>query len=218
MVLNAGNPGASYQWSTGETTAGITPATPGAYWVTAAFGNCVAADTIQIILLPYPFVFLGRDSALCSGDMITLDASNAGSSFLWNDSDTAQTKIITDTGTYTVIVTNNDGCTAADTIEFSTLGCQVNLFIPNSFTPNADGINEYFHPYTYNVISLDMAIFNRWGQKIFSTNQFLPGWDGSFNQQACPDGVYAFVINYTGEDEQGNIIKKRKTGAVRLIR
>ncbi|MCL6524717.1 MAG: gliding motility-associated C-terminal domain-containing protein [Thermoflavifilum sp.] len=117
LTLNAGNTGASFLWSTGDSTQTITVDSIGAYWVrvTNTFG-CSASDTMRLQVNPLPIVNIGPDTAICQNASLTLDAGNTGASFLWSTGDTSQTVIIDTAGTYWVRVTNAFGCSASDTM------------------------------------------------------------------------------------------------------
>ncbi len=119
-TLNAGNTGSSYLWSTGATTQSVTAGTAGTYSVrvTNAAG-CIGRDTI-VITTGNPVVNLGADATICSGNSVTLNAGNAGSSFLWSTGATSQSVLATTAGTYSVRVTNAAGCIARDTIVITT--------------------------------------------------------------------------------------------------
>lgn len=73
--------------------------------------------------------------------------------------------------------------------------------MPNVFTPNGDGFNDLFKPSTGNPASFyesfNMKIYNRWGVELFSTNDASTGWDGRFENNNMPEGVYYYLINYT---------------------
>ena len=92
------------------------------------------------------------------------------------------------------------------------------IFIPNTFTPNGDGINDYFFPrqfLTKGVVSFTMNIFNRWGQQIYTTQSLDgQGWDGRFNDIPQPEGVYIYVID--GKFKDGQI--EHHEGNITLIR
>ncbi len=88
---------------------------------------------------------------------------------------------------------------------------ECNIYIPNAFTPNKDGIND-----AYKIISdceieyFNLTIFNRWGEKIYQSYQPKDAWDGTYKNSACPDGVYVFMISYkfkgaTTIDKSGTI-------------
>jgi hypothetical protein len=81
--------------------------------------NCSVYDTVLVDLYPQPNVNLGADSGLCAGTNIILDAGNAGSAYLWNDASTSQTLNVSSAGMYTVSVTNTDGCTSSDSVNFT---------------------------------------------------------------------------------------------------
>jgi gliding motility-associated-like protein len=85
--------------------------------------------------------------------------------------------------------------------------CPVYL-LPNVFTPNGDGTNDFFKPFPYKYIeSIDMKIYNRWGNLIFSTTDPEILWDGRNQQskQPCTDGVYYYICSFTAIKLQGNV-------------
>lgn len=116
-TLNAGNPGATYLWSTGATTQTITVGTAGTYSVTITDpAGCVASDAITISVNPSPTVNLGADISACADETVVLNAGNPGANYLWNTGATTQTINANTTGTYSVTVTNGFGCFASDVI------------------------------------------------------------------------------------------------------
>ncbi len=117
-VLSLPGSYSTYLWSTSATTSTLTVTASGTYdvVVTDAAG-CSGADTINVTINPFPVVSLGNDSvSICGGNAILLDAQNPGSSYLWSTSETTQTISITQTGVYSVTVTNGFGCSAGDFI------------------------------------------------------------------------------------------------------
>ncbi len=117
VTLDAGNPGSTYAWSTSGTSQTETVSATGSYDVTVTDVNgCVNADTINVTINAIPVVALGADTSQCNGGSLTLDAGNAGSSYLWSTSDTTQTLVVTSSGMYYVTVTDSNGCSAADSI------------------------------------------------------------------------------------------------------
>jgi|GEM_PF-988174 len=116
LMLDAGNPGDSYLWSTGETTQTIDVTTTGTYGVTVtnSFG-CSFTDSVNVTINALPTVALGADIADC--DMTTLDAGNPGASYLWSTGESSQTIDILVSGTYYVTVTDTFGCVSSDTID-----------------------------------------------------------------------------------------------------
>jgi len=88
------------------------------------------------------------------------------------------------------------------------------IFIPNSFTPNGDGLNDVLRVYSYKIKELQFEIFNQWGEKLFETRDQSRGWDGTFKGKTQPTGVYMYVCRMVLTD--GTVVDKR--GAINLIR
>ena len=121
VVLDATTPGAlGYLWSTGATSATISPGVSATYWVEVAGpSGCPGSDTVVVDLLPAPVVDLGPDLDLCPGTTTTLDATSAGASYLWNTGATSGTLQV-GPGNYSVTVTSN-GCSSMDAITIGSL-------------------------------------------------------------------------------------------------
>ena len=115
MILDAGNPGATYLWQDNSENQILNVTQEGIYWVTVNYNGCTAIDSINITLNPSPSVELGNDTAICKGEIINLDAGNPGATYLWQDNSENQILSATEDGIYWVTVSNN-GCTAIDSI------------------------------------------------------------------------------------------------------
>jgi gliding motility-associated-like protein len=186
----------------------------------ATYRNC--PDTVytkEIDIVPFPTIDLGPDTTICpNGDPIRLkDYKNRyipGASWLWNNGDTASFILVKHPGIYTARVTLG-GCSQSDSIEIFK-DCYID--IPNSFTPNGDGLNDYFFPrqlLSGGLTEFKMTIYNRWGQEIFQTlNLNGRGWDGKFNDKEQPMDVYIYVIDLTMK----NGYKEHYQGNVTLLR
>lgn len=190
----------------------------GSYTVklTAKYRQCpdtVVTKTIQVYGLP--IVNLGPDTSLCpnSGSITLTDGVNGGNSsatWLWNTGETTPSIVVRQEGLYYAKVTIN-GCTNVDSVNV-TKDCY--LDIPNAFTPNGDGSDDYFLPrnlLSRGLTSFKMDIYDRWGELIFeTTNTSGRGWDGKFNNINQPVGVYVYIIDATFKDGksqhfQGNV-------------
>ena len=84
------------------------------------------------------------------------------------------------------------------------------IYVPNTFTPNGDGLNDVFFVRGFNIDEVQMVVFNRWGQKVFETREITKGWDGSFEGGFAPPDVYGYYLKVScisgGEYEQkGNV-------------
>lgn len=193
--LSVTDPLASYLWSNNSTDMSIVVDTAGTYWVNAAIGTCTASDTIHVSFLST--VDLGRTASLCDIDGgLVLDAGNPGSQFEWNTGETSQTITVEEAGTYWVNVINASNCPLHDTIEVTgALGADV-LYVPNCFTPNGDGKNEFFCVVGPGISDMHMQIFNRWGQLIFESNAVNDCWDGTYKGQVVQEDVYVVKLHY----------------------
>lgn len=117
LMLDAGNPGLDFMWSTGATTQTITVSNSGSYNVTVTDGNCTMTDTINVTVLPELTVDLGADTTMNSCYVpVTLNAGNSGMIYLWSTGATTQTINVTASGTYMVTVSNGGICSVMDTI------------------------------------------------------------------------------------------------------
>jgi len=166
-----------------------------------------------------PDVYLGSDTTICPGGVafILKDINNAGkkgATWRWSTGETGSSIVITSPGTY-YVRTGMNGCFSTDTVIVAN-DCYINY--PNVFTPNGDGMNDYFFPrnlLTKGLTSFKMDIYNRWGQMVFTTTSLDGrGWDGKFNDVAQPEGVYVYMIDATFKDGQ----KEHHTGNVTLLR
>jgi gliding motility-associated-like protein len=122
------------------------------------------------------------------------------------------TVIPNETTTYRARVNLCDGEEFTDTITIVVMPS-----IPNAFTPNGDGVNDIFRIVGIppeSITRFNFRIYNRWGQQVFSTNSILEGWDGTFNGESCPVGVYPWVIYY--EDNKKTKVTNR--GVVTIVR
>lgn len=203
----------TYDWSTGDTTPTILADATGTYSVIVTNGNCASVDSIHIEVTG--LLNLGSDISLCTMPHAELDAGNPGASYLWSDGSALQTLEVTAAGEYWVEVTNG-ACVMRDTVLASgTLG-EGMLYIPNTFTPNGNGLNDKFYAYGEGILSFRMRIFNRWGELLFESNDVYAGWDGTYKNRRVETDTYVYVIDYatqcTGLEE------KKVYGHVNVIR
>ncbi len=194
----------------------------GTYHVTATVSYPVCEAAVindSVVVNSYPVVNLGPDSVLClDGPSITLaDLTNAGNPAIkwrWSTGAVTSSIKVLHPGIYSVTATEQD-CATTDQVVVNK-DCYTDM--PNAFTPNGDGENDYFYPrqlLSKGVTAFSMSIFNRWGQKVFETQNIDGrGWDGKFNDKDQPMGVYIYQIhavlkNGRAEDYEGNVTLMR---------
>jgi gliding motility-associated-like protein len=115
---------------------------------------------------------------------------------------------------YTVTAIDKDGC--VDTANIIVIVKRdYEIFVPNIFSPNADGINDVFQPLDFGATKIfNMKIFNRWGELIYETSDIKQPWDGTYKNKLQDVGVYTYYI--TGEFLNADPFKK--TGTITLTR
>jgi gliding motility-associated-like protein len=213
VVLDAGISGAIYLWNTNATSQSISVTNAGSYWVAVNSNGCIGSDTIIVNIVPKPTISLGNDTIMCPGDLIILTPGSGFNQYLWSDGATTNSINVNIPGNYSVTVSNG-ACFVSDEIIIEECGSEI--WIPNVFTPNGDGINETFYPVCFNIDKISMLIFNRWGNQLFEGSGKACVWDGKYHGELCPDGVYYYLIEY----EQKGKLKgmQKRHGSVTLLR
>ncbi len=195
---------------------------PGTYTVSVTSLYLGCPDTVKqkvIHIYSVPRLDLGNDTSICpGGERILLwdkiNAANPGATWLWSTGATAPAIFVGAPGTYFVTVSFG-GCETTDSVIVSN-DCY--LDVPNVFTPNGDGINDYFLPrqlLSKGLTYFRMSIYNRWGEVIFQTNTLDGrGWDGCFNGIPQPEGVFVYLIDAGFKDAE--VVHRQ--GTITLLR
>lgn len=119
VTLNAFTPNATYLWSDNSNQSFLSIENPGTYWVEVSIGDCpLLSDTIIISYISAPDANLGGDGGLCNGDAVVLDATNPNATYQWSTGSTTSQITIFFGGTYSVTVTNSNGCTDSDQVNY----------------------------------------------------------------------------------------------------
>lgn len=191
----------------------------GTYTISFSMGDCQITDTTIVTYSPSPIPDMETFYEYCREDQneVILDAGIASTYFWPVSQDTTQKIIATSEGYYPVVIFNEYGCPGYDTI-FVNEACPPRLFPINAFSPNGDGINEYFTVNGAFFDNFSITIFNRWGEIIYYSEEPEPGWDGMYKGEPMPQGVYPYIIRYQAEDREYNSGENTVTGSVTLIR
>jgi gliding motility-associated-like protein len=197
LLLNAQNDGASFLWQDHSADQMYIVKRAGVYFVTVTNGGCPTSDTIQILYNTKPEFSLGPDVSICSGQVVILKPSiqsGQSLSYLWQDGSRNTTYDVRVPGLYSVLLVNQCG-TSSDSIFAFKRTCQ--LYVPNAFTPNGDGLNDLFKArFDGGIANFKMEVYNRWGEKVFETNDIKRGWNGIFHEKVLP-GAYVWVLRYS---------------------
>jgi gliding motility-associated-like protein len=236
-----GNAGASYNWSYGDgtvgTNVGYNPThfynTDGCQTVvlTVSYGaGCTATDSVPCYISVYPqpdanFFMSSNEVDVLNPTISFMDASSHSNIWFWNFHDGAtspqQNPVHTfpDSGTYpvTLYASNSNGC--IDSVTYNVIINEITtIYIPNSFSPNGDGVNDVFniHGYGISAENFELMIFDRWGNRIFLTRDLNEGWKGSVNNtgEVVQEDVYVYKVNYRDLNNR----KKKIIGHVTIVK
>ena len=181
--------------------------------------GCSDTASQNIEVLDTPYINAGNDKVILEGGQTTLNAFASGNgnlSFLWSPNIGLSNNLLllpiatpTNSITYKITVTQNNSCSSSDTVNIKVLK---SLLIPNAFSPNGDGINDtWIIPYLDSYPFSKIFIYNRNGQLVFETKNYITPWDGKINGKSLPVATYYYII----EPGSGRMAYK---GAVTIIR
>lgn len=222
LHLDAGYPGLSHTWSTGSTAASIDATSTGNYSCTVDNGYCAYTDELHATFNPTPDPMAVHEFYTCLDDepgYVVIDAGNNGSSFDWSTGEHTQVILAGAYGWYFVEMTNPNDCALRDSarvIEF----CPASIYVPNTFSPNGDGVNDVWMPLGKSIARLELNVFDRWGGILFSTDDPASGWDGTANGTPVPNDVYVWRMRYRFQiDENGQVGEEHEQlGHVTVLR
>ena len=194
---------------------------PGTHEIVYAIsGNCGDSDTINISVFEVPSLsFLVTDES-CSGENdgsvdLTVSGGAIPYTYLWNDQggSTLEDLAVLAPGVYSVVVVDSNTCSVTGNIYVvasSELCFTPYVYIPNIFSPNADGENDKLYVQGKGIDQLTFIIYDRWGEKVFETNDQAIGWDGTYNGKTMNEAVFVYyvkatLINDEIIESQGNI-------------
>jgi gliding motility-associated-like protein len=124
-----------------------------------------------------------------------LDAGNPDCTFEWSNGELTQVILAADYGIYSVHITTPLNCSIDDEVLVQEY-CHSTLFVPNTFTPDGDGMNEIFFAMGNNISTLELSIFDRWGELIHTGTGANAYWDAKVNGTPVQDGVYVWKVKY----------------------
>jgi len=222
LRLDAAATNAVYQWSDGSTQPFLDVTDAGIYAVTVTKTDtfCIGTDMIEIARILQPTVALGADTLLCNDQTFTLQATAPQNDhYRWQNGSTLDTFIVSAAGLYEATVSNACG-EVSDAIQVTYESCR-EVYVPNVFSPNGDGINDRFLLQDNGDVEavLLLRIFDRWGGQVFENRQFLPNdssaaWDGKFRGKPATQGVYTWFAEIQFRDGQSVIL----SGEIVLVR
>ncbi|OQP61135.1 mucin 2, oligomeric mucus/gel-forming [Niastella vici] len=198
-------------------------------------GQCASATTFTVQVDPLPaLIDITRDTTIYDGTVLAsynFTVNNPGGSIKWNNSNPSIGLPASGTGSlpsftatnmadtpYTAIITTipfSNGCAGvSQSFKIKVLPLAKDVFVPNIFSPDGDGKNDQLFIYGNYIVSVEMQIFNQWGQRLATLSDTHQGWDGKYKGIAQPVGVYLYVLKAALKDGR----KVRMKGSITLIR
>lgn len=225
----------NWTFGNGQTGAGqqtFSNFAPGNYTVqlkTSVSLGCSDDTTFNLTVFPLPSIIGPREITTPVGVPADIPFTYSDNivSYTWtpaehlNCTDCADPKAtLINSERYQVTVLDANSCANTDTILIRTICNDKNYFLPNTFSPNGDGVNDFFYPRGSNLYNIQsMQVFNRWGQKVFERRDFPAnaanmGWDGTFNGRPAPSDAYVYFVQVLCDNSQVVVLK----GDITLVR
>ncbi|PSR01498.1 MAG: hypothetical protein BRD50_08690 [Bacteroidetes bacterium SW_11_45_7] len=230
---SGGEPPYDYQWSSGNSTTDVmdtvntvTGLTAGTYTITVTDDNgCTTTSSVTVEEPPETFIQIPQDEYETNlGQEVEINTTPVATSdvtYEWEPSESLSCGDCedpvadpTNTTEYTVTMTDESGCTATNSTEVIISDDKI-FYIPNAFSPNGDDKNEEFKVYAEGVERFRMVIFDRWGEKLFETDDIEEGWNGTHKGQKLRPATYIYHITIKFRGEETFPAQK---GSVTLIR
>lgn len=225
--IDAGNY-TKYIWSTGDTTRVINIQLSGNYSVTVTDSNgCLSVDSVNIFIKnDTASVYLGEDTTINQHASIQLNSHingvlNYPGEYTWYPSHLLNcekcpdpTATLSESGPIILNYSRDGICFNSDTLYIEVMKEYCYLYMPNGFSPNNDGINDYYKPVYKCVDNWTFQIFDRWGELVFESTKVGEYWDGLYNNQELNPGVFVYLIKATFIN--GNVVTK--SGSVTMLK
>lgn len=227
MTFLLGTGGEVLLWSTGESTPKIaaSPDLSTLYTLTVWVDDCPSVpDSLVLVvdtIIPIADFFADPDSGSLPFSTTFFNQSQNGGSWIWDFGDGGGSNIFSpsheyqDTGRFdvTLIAVSATGC--RDTaVQRVIVGADFTIYVPNAFTPNGDGLNDFFFVKWIGVKEFHVMLFDRWGMMIYESFDPDFQWDGSLHAKGVQEGVYTYVIEARGYLSE----KMKRAGTVTLLR
>ncbi len=186
----------------------------GSYSVIGIVAGCATSpSTAEIKISPLPIVSLGNDTTYCIEDPPFTLTIPQFEDIIWSNGENSNSILITKAEALSVIVTDGFGCKNSDDKSIKAF-CPTKLYLPNVFSPNNDGVNDFFEPIGVNITNYKIEVFDRWGNLVFTGQK----WDGLSNGKKVAIGVYAYVITYNEALLDGIYSEKVTIGDILIVR
>jgi len=208
LLVNVSLPGTNkYLWQDKSSNPQYTLTKGGMYSVTVTdSNNCKTSKSIIVKELATPSFPFPNDTIACNEILLPINVNCDECNYLWNDGSVLSKNTIQNEGEYRVTVSNNCG-TVSKGVHVRIIDCISYLDVPNAFSPNSDGLNDVLFALGRNIENISFIIYDRWGQKVFVSNNLTDGWDGTFKGRTLESATFMYSISATGINDGKSIIK-----------
>lgn len=190
---------------------------PGTYSINIDNKGCTSTQEFDVKQV-FPTIPEHKEYTFCMNDenkKITLK-HNGISTIQWSNGSTQKSIVVDKEGEYWVKTSDIYCGTRIDTVYLKLKACNCEVLVPNAFTPNEDGKNDYFYP----ILSCDysyynLTIYDKWNNIVFSTNNPTAKWDGRYKGNLLPEDIYIYKLETT---EKNSSKKNIRSGKIALIR
>ena len=201
----------------------------GTYHLEVEKDSCYAYDSIEVIIHPLPQIDIQIENEIdpCQLPVLHLQSSTVIESITWSPAENLSCNSCPDpqvvninASSFSVLVNDLNGCSSELDYEWENQ-IETKVYLPNSFSPNKDGINDYFTVYANCTVEkvLNFKIFDRWGNLLFANAEFqandeLAGWNGTLDEEQLDTGIFVYLVELLYIDGSRETLK----GDVSLIR
>lgn len=190
-----------YQWSTGQNTSSVKITEPGEYSVLVSEADlCFDYDTITFARIPLPIIGLVEDVLLCKNEEILLSVTNEFGSVFWNNIALGTSFLLKNIeGLITVKSVNECGIDSTN-LFVDLIDCYCRIWLPNAITTNNDNLNETLRPTLDcpKLVEYNLTVYNRWGEKLWESQDASQEWDATYKGQKVQSGVYFWIAKWSG--------------------
>lgn len=185
-------------------------------------GSCSDSDSVRVTTFALPESRLHDDTTLCFDDFdggLFLNPGRGADRYLWSTGEETQVINVEEPGLYLVNIYNEIGCFITDNVTIYE-DCPANVWLPNAITADGNGLNDNFIIQGRSIESVNVLVFNRWGELIWEGNRIGASWDGTHQVTGLEvqQDVYVYKLSYSYINVKGSKIEKRRIGHVALIR
>ena len=193
------------------------PNMSGDYSVIGIVSGCATFPvSTHVEVIPTPNPNLGPDTIFCTRDYTTILNPGSFLNYQWHNGATSTTLPVLEDGIYSVEVSDSYGCIGTDSVFLREI-CPTRIYVPNIFTPDGDGHNDFFKAYAFDVIDFKLSVFSRWGELVFQSTNPEESWNGQYKNKWIQSGIYVWQLEVTGYQENGTIYSEVLNGSLTVV-